>query len=180
MKETIMSSLKKAGHEVQLIDLYAQDFNPVMSSDERGLYHEPGQNELPVREHIDALLWCDSLIFVYPTWWYGMPAMLKGWMDRVWVPHVAFVMPTEITSIKPNMQHIKHLAAITTCGASWFISKLMGEPGRKQIMRGIRSLCHKRCKTLYMAHYKMDTTSRTSLKHYLGAIENKLSRFAAK
>ena len=107
-----------------------------------------------------------------------MPAMLKGWLDRVWVPHVTFVMPTDTTPIKPNMQHIKRLAAITTCGASWGVSNLIGEPGKKTVLRGIRALCAPGCKTLYMAHYKMDTTSEAELKADLGKIDKKIERFA--
>lgn len=43
--------------------------------------------------HAEALAWCDALIFVYPTWWQGLPAMLKGWLDRVLLPGIAFDLP---------------------------------------------------------------------------------------
>lgn len=179
MKSEVTNALERAGHEVRLHDLYAENFDPVMSDQERRAYHDAGANEIPVKNYITNIQWCDTLVLVYPTWWYGLPAMLKGWLDRVWVPHVTFVMPTETTPIKPNMQHIKRLAAITTCGASWGVSKLVGEPGKKTVLRGIRALCAPGCKTLYMAHYKMDTTSETNLKAYLGKINQKVERFAA-
>lgn len=178
MKSQIVSALERAGHEVRLCDLYAENFDPVMVDRERRQYHDAGINEEPVKDYIADIQWCDTLVLVYPTWWYGLPAMLKGWLDRVWVPHVTFVMPTETTPIRPNMQHIKRLAAITTCGASWSVSKLIGEPGKKTVLRGIRALCAPGCKTLYMAHYKMDTTSEADLKAYLGKIDRKIERFA--
>ncbi|MGJ8534621.1 MAG: NAD(P)H-dependent oxidoreductase [Alphaproteobacteria bacterium] len=178
MKQTVVTALTDSGHEVRLIDLYAENFNPVMCDQERREYHDAGTNELPVADHIAAIRWCDTLVFVYPTWWYGLPAMLKGWLDRVWVPHVTFIMPTDTTPIRPNMQHIKRLAAVTTCGAPWTVSKLIGEPGKKTILRGIRALCTPGCKTLYLAHYKMDTTSQTALKSYLLKIDRKIRKFA--
>jgi putative NADPH-quinone reductase len=180
MKQTVVSALTASGHEVKLLDLYAENFDPVMCDQERRQYHDPGINEEPVAEHIAAIRWCDTLVFVYPTWWYGLPAMLKGWLDRVWVPHVAFTMPTDTTPIRPNMQHIKRLAAVTTCGAPWTVSKLVGEPGKKTLLRGLRALCKPGCKTLYLAHYKMDTTSQTALKSYLSRIDRKMRKFAVR
>ncbi|MEH6725517.1 MAG: NAD(P)H-dependent oxidoreductase [Hyphomicrobiales bacterium] len=178
MKQTVVAALTESGHEVRLIDLYAENFDPVMCDQERRQYHDAGINEEPVADHIAAIRWCDTLVLVYPTWWYGLPAMLKGWLDRVWVPHVTFIMPTDTTPIRPNMQHIKRLAAVTTCGAPWTVSKLIGEPGKKTILRGIRALCTPGCKTLYLAHYKMDTTSETALKSYLSRIDRKMRKFA--
>lgn len=178
MKQTVLSALTASGHEVRLIDLYDEEFDPVMSDPERRRYHDAGANEEAVKDHIAAIRWCDTLVFVYPTWWYGLPAMLKGWLDRVWVPHVTFVMPTATTPIRPNMQHIRRLAAVTTCGAPWSVSKLVGEPGKKTILRGIRALCAPGCRTLYLAHYKMDTAGEPALKAYLARIERKIGKFA--
>lgn len=46
-----------------------------------------------VQEAVEDLRWCDSLVLVYPTWWSGMPAVLKGFFDRVFLPNVAFHLP---------------------------------------------------------------------------------------
>ncbi|MGL4976248.1 MAG: NAD(P)H-dependent oxidoreductase, partial [Bosea sp. (in: a-proteobacteria)] len=93
VRDRVLAGLAKAGHETKLLDLYAMEFNPVLGAQERRDYHTPGLNEEPVAEHLEALKWCEMLIFVYPTWWYGLPAMLKGWLDRVWVPHATFKIP---------------------------------------------------------------------------------------
>ena len=53
----------------------------------------PGINEVPVADQLDHLRWAEGLVFVYPTWWYSLPAMLKGWIDRVWVPFATFELP---------------------------------------------------------------------------------------
>lgn len=103
--------------------------------------------------------------------------MLKGWFDRVWVPHVTFEMPTESSGMRPKMQHIRKIAVVTTCGATWLVSKLMGEPGRKTILRGMRALCAPNCRTLYLAHYKMDTSTPDSRGRYLAKIRHRLGKF---
>lgn len=177
VKETVLSTLEGAGHDIRLIDLYAQGFEPAMSAEERRGYHEPDSNVQPVAEHVDAINWCEMIVFVYPTWWFGLPAMLKGWFDRVWVPHVTFEMPTERSGMRPKMQHIKKIAVVTTCGATWLVSKLMGEPGRKTILRGMRALCATNCRTLYLAHYKMDTSTPETRNRYLAKIRHRLGKF---
>ncbi|WP_417687174.1 NAD(P)H-dependent oxidoreductase [Roseibium sp.] len=176
--QTVLQTLKEQGHEVRLRDLYEEGFNPVMHADERRGYHDEGDNVAPVAEYVEDIVWCEMLVFVYPTWWYGLPAMLKGWLDRVWLPHVTFSMPTTEAGSRPKMQHIRAIAVVTTCGASWWLSKLVGEPGRKTILRGLRALCAPRCRTLYLAHYKMDTSTPESRDRYLTDVQRKLSAFA--
>ncbi|GGB61718.1 NAD(P)H dehydrogenase (quinone) [Roseibium aquae] len=173
----VVDTLEQGGNEVRVLDLYAMGFNPAMSADERRGYHDAASNQTPVAEHLEHLAWCDKLLFVYPTWWFGLPAMLKGWLDRVWVPHVTFEMPTERAPMKPKMLHIQKVGVVTTCGASWLVSKLMGEPGRKTILRGIRALCAPNCRSLYLAHYKMDSSTPESRSDYLQKIQKKLAGF---
>lgn len=176
LRDTVMEALKAGGHEVRLVDLNAIGFDPVMDADERRHYHDPAINELPVADQIEHIRWCEMLVFVYPTWWYGLPAILKGWLDRVWVPHVAFIMPTATQGIRPNMQHIRRIVAVTTCGATWWLSKWVGEPGRRTLLRGIRPLCHPLCRTAYMAHYKMDTSTPESRARYLAKVRRRIAR----
>ncbi|ADZ69227.1 NAD(P)H-dependent oxidoreductase [Polymorphum gilvum] len=174
---TVLASLEAAGHEIRLVDLYAEGFQPAMNAEERRGYHDHGSNVEPVRTHVENILWCEMLVFVYPTWWFGLPAMLKGWLDRVWVPHVTFEMPTEASGMRPRMQHIRKIAVVTTCGASWWVSKLIGEPGRRTLLRGMRALCAPRCRTLYLAHYKMDSSTSESRSCYLAMVTRRLKRF---
>jgi len=165
--ETVLKALRDANHEIRLTDLYADGFEPVMSAEERRGYHTPDANEIPVSRHLADLKWSESLIFVYPTWWFGLPAMLKGWFDRVFVPHATFSMPDESGPMGPKLQNIRTITIITTCGASWLMSKFVGEPGRRTILRGVRWLCDPKCRTIYLAHYKMDTSTPESRARYL-------------
>ncbi len=91
-------SLRARGDHVEVSDLYAMGFDPV--SDRRNFttvadsaYLKQQREETHATEHdgfapdiqaeIDKLFWCDALVFQFPLWWFGLPAILKGWVDRV-------------------------------------------------------------------------------------------------
>ena len=147
VRDRVISTLEAKDHDLQVLDLYASNFDPVMKRDEWERYQEKGQNEKPVTDQLALLQWAEMLVFVYPTWWFGLPAMLKGWFDRVWIPHVTFAMSDDGVPVEGELLNIRKIAVVTTCGASWFISKLIGEPGRKTILRGIKNLCCPSCRT---------------------------------
>lgn len=177
VRDTVVAAAEEAGHDVRLVDLCVEAFDPVMSAEERHRYHDKGLNEAPVRDHLDHILWAECILFVYPTWWYGLPAILKGWLDRVWVPHVTFVMPDGDQPIRPAMTHIRKLGIVTTCGAPWWLLWYMGHPGRMTILRGIKALCHPRCKTLWVAHYLMDSSTPQSRGAFLDRVRRKIAAF---
>ncbi len=122
------------------------------------------------------LEWCDALIFVYPTWWYGLPAMLKGWLDRVLVPGVAFRLPgPEGGNIAPGLTHIRTLGVFTTGGASRWLTALMGAPGKRTLLRGVRSVCARRCRTAFAMHYGMDASTPESRAAHLKQVARKVA-----
>ncbi len=90
MRDAVVDGLNQAGHEPQIVDLYAEDFDPRFGAHEHAAYENPNENGQGLERYTDQLRWADGLVFVFPTWWYDMPAMLKGWLDRVWLPGVAF------------------------------------------------------------------------------------------
>ncbi|MGN8113414.1 NAD(P)H-dependent oxidoreductase [Labrys sp. 22185] len=176
IRDTALRALDKAGHEVRLIDLYAQGFNPVMSAEERRGYHEPGSNEAPVAEHLAQLRWCEGLIFIHPTWWYGPPAMLKGWLERVWVPHATFTMPENGKAIGPVLTQIRLLGVISTLGSPWWWWTLfMKAPGRNILLRGLKSLCAPRCRTMWLALHRLDETTEKQRRYFLAKVEKRLA-----
>ncbi len=67
----------------------------------------------------------------------------------------------------PNLTNIRRLLVLTTCGATPFVSWIMGQPGRKTLLRGFRSVCHVRCRTGFLALYKMDSVSETARRRHL-------------
>ena len=71
-----------AGHQVDDLDLYAEEFQPVLTREEREVHYNAGGNFTGVAAMCNACR-ADALVLCFPTWWYGMPAILKGWFDRV-------------------------------------------------------------------------------------------------
>lgn len=176
VRDAALDAIAAKGCEARLIDLYAENFDPVMRDGERREYNERAPADPALAQHIAHLRWAEAIVFVYPTWWYGLPAMLKGWLDRVWAKDVAFALDPG-GRITPLMGHIRKIAVVTTCGAPRWWSHIVGHPGRKTILRGIRALCAKRCKTLFVAHYLMDASTPQSRQAFLGQVRQRLKAF---
>lgn len=178
VRDVVLEKLVGAGAEVRLIDLYARGFSPVLTAQEHEWYEDESINQTGVETDVADLQWCDTLIFVYPTWWYGLPAMLKGWLDRALVPGVAFLMPcADHPDIRPGLGHITRLGVFTTCGASWWLTRIVGAPGKRTLLRGLRFICAKRCKTAFAAHYLMDSSTPESRAAHLAKVSRKMDRF---
>lgn len=177
IRDAVVAKLMAAGAGVEVIDLYGEGFQPVLTQEDLACYEEVGENCREIASHAAAIGRADTLIFVYPTWWYGLPAMLKGWLDRVFVPGVAFHMPCqEHHNIRAGLGHITRLGVFTTCGASWWLTRLIGAPGRRTLMRGIGFLCSRRMKTVFAAHYLMDSSTPTSRARHIRRVEAAMDR----
>jgi len=181
VRDRVVERLGEAGAEVRLIDLYARGFDPVLTGDEFSRYEDCETNTKGIEADVADLRWCDTLVFVYPTWWYGLPAMLKGWLDRVLVPGVAFLMPVrENATIRPGLQHITRLGVFTTCGASFWLTRFVGAPGRRTLLRGVGLLCAPRCAKAFAAHYLMDSSTGESRQKHLARVDRKVRRFVGR
>ncbi|MGI9393683.1 MAG: NAD(P)H-dependent oxidoreductase, partial [Boseongicola sp.] len=117
-------------------DLYAEGFSPVLTGEERRNYHDPSKNTAPVSSYVERLRAADALIFCFPVWNFGYPAIMKGFLDRVFLPGVSFRL--EDGKVAPNLTNIKKLAAVTTYGGTRFRAILAGDPPRKCIYRAVR------------------------------------------
>ncbi len=175
VRDGTIATLTERGHEVRLLDLYAMGFDPVLSAEERRGYHTPAENERPVAEHLAHLRWCEVLIFVYPTWWYGQPAMLKGWLDRVWLPHATFRMPEQGKPIARMMTNIRIVGAISMLGSPRWWWWVIGMPGRRILLPGISMLCAPGCRTFWLAHHRMDSSTPKSRAAFLKKVRRRLA-----
>jgi putative NADPH-quinone reductase len=113
--------------------------------------------------HVEILKQVDGLILCFPHWWFSMPAMLKGWVDRVWAPGTAFLYDSKDGHLKPNLHNIKLFGVVTSYGSSWWIVRVFaGDAGRKVLMRGMKPLCAKDAQSFYLAtqHGRLHAGSR--------------------
>lgn len=160
----LVNRLGRGGHTVQVVDLYALGFDPVLSADAwRAHRHDRRHPAVDVAEQVEALQGAEGLVLVYPTWWYGLPAMLKGWFDRVWQPGVAFALERGAFQTH-RLTRLKRFAALTTYGSPrLFITWLVGDPVRRQLMRGLALQFAKGLKTCWAPIYLVDGKSRERL-----------------
>ena len=132
LHETVLNSLRQRGHEVVDLDLYREGFRPVMSAEERREYADPARYRESVESYAVQLAAAEAIVTVYPTWWYGLPAMLKGYFDRVWAPGIAFDMAAGGAVKTDRLAHIQKLGVVTTYGSPWWLIRFyMGDPERK-------------------------------------------------
>jgi putative NADPH-quinone reductase len=177
VRDVVLARLAARGAEVRMVDLYARGFDPALARAEWERYLDTPRNRDPVAEDVAALQWADTLIFVYPTWWYALPAVLKGWLDRCFLPDVAFLMPAaENQTIRPGLTNIRRLGVFTTCGASWWLTAFVGAPGKRMLMRGIGLLCAPRCRKVFAAHYLMDSSTPESRARHLAKVAERMER----
>lgn len=110
MLEYCQKGLIAAGHEVRVKDLYIENFDPVLRAQDLASLQTRVIPEKIAQEQ-EALLWAEGLVFIYPLWWYGRPAILKGWFDHILTNGVAFAYSAE--GPMGLLQHKKALVLIT-------------------------------------------------------------------
>jgi NAD(P)H dehydrogenase (quinone) len=173
VRDRALEALRSGGDEVRLTDLYAVRFDPVLSAWEHVHHLESGPDP-SVADHTADLEWCQRLVLVYPTWWSGQPAMLKGWIDRVWVKDVAFDLPADSNRIHARLRNVRRIVAITTHGSSKWINTLEGEVGKRMVTRTLRAVCHPLARTRWIALYGIDTASDARKAAFLDRVAKKL------
>ena len=152
-------------HEVDDCNLYAERFQPVIDAADFDAYMG-GKVPEAIEPHAQRLRAAQALLFMFPTWNYGLPAILKGYFDRVWRAGVSF----ELKNGRPHplLRHITHLAVITTYGSPWAYNKLfMFEPNKRVFMRGFGGLLAPRLQKLWLAQYSEDRISDAQRQAYI-------------
>ncbi len=175
MRDRSMTALTAAGHDIRLTDLYADGFDPTLSCDERRTHKEPGVAPA-LQRYADDLRWAQALVLVYPTWWSGQPAMLKGWIDRVWVAGVAWELPVGANVLRPLLRNIRRIVVVTGHGSSKFVNALEGEGGKRTVTRSLRAMCSRRTRTRWCAIYGLDHASEAARERFLSKVARTMSR----
>lgn len=152
--------LTAQGHSVTVLDLYAKAFAPALTGAERRtLYDVASRNsDTPDTAELKAqLAEAEALVLVFPTWWFGFPAILKGWFDRVWVTGVAYHHADDLKAIKPGLHALRKVLAITTLGSPWWVDLLvMHRPVRRVLKTVILGACAPQCRFQMLSFYRAE------------------------
>ncbi len=173
----VVDTLEAGGHEVVATDLYRAGFAPAMRPAERASYYAPPYDETAIAELTDVLRRADGVIACFPHWWFAMPAMMKGYFDRVWGPGVAFRHAAGGGRIEPLLTNLKVFGVVTSYGAPWWLTRLvMGDPGRKVLLRGLKLACAPQAASFWLAHYDMDRATPASRAAFLDKVRRRVAR----
>jgi NAD(P)H dehydrogenase (quinone) len=172
---TAVEALRAGGHEVDDLDLYAENFQPVLSADERRHYHDLSRNRIPAAPYIERLQRAEAVIFMFPTWSFGMPAIMKGWFDRVMIPGVSFRLNADGVA-RPNLQHIRQVVGVSTYGRPWWqVRFIVGDLPRRQVAGYFRRATGG-ASTSYLALYDMNRVTQTQRERFLARVRDFMTR----
>ena len=169
----VVETLRGRGHAVDDCNLNAEGFDPVMTRQDRIDYHDLAVNRRRVAPYVDRLLAADALVFSFPVWNMGFPAILKGFVDKVFLPGVAFSLKEG--TYMPCLHNVRRLAAVCTYGGSRWWTVLMGDPPRRFLKRSMRINCAPGARCDYLALYDMDHTKLERRIAFLKRVEAKFS-----
>jgi len=172
----LVATLRARGHEVDDCDLNAEGFDPVMSRQDRIDYYDVSVNRRRVEPYVERLLRAEALVFSFPVWNMGLPAILKGFVDKVFLPGVSFTLK-ENGDYVPTLHNIKRLGVVCTYGGKRLYTMLMGDPPRRFLKRSMRLICAPGAACDYVALYDMDHALPERRKQFLQAVEVRFSRW---
>lgn len=172
IRDRALAGLERGRHQVDVIDLYAERFDAVMSRQERLAYETDHPILDPtVSRHAQLVGDADALVFVYPTWWWGLPAILKGWLERVLVKGVAFDLHPTTNRFRPRLR-ARRIVGISTYGSSPRYVRFFTDAGRRTLTRGLWLSCRsRRCRRRWLGLYSADTASDEQRDQFLAKVE---------
>jgi NAD(P)H dehydrogenase (quinone) len=175
IREKALAALAEAGHEVDLLDLYAEKFDPVLSEDARRHYHDPSCNRIGLERYIARLTSADALVLQFPTWCFGPPAMLKGFFDRLIMPGVAFDL-SDPARVKPLLQNIGRIVGVVTYGRPRYMALWMCDPPRNIVKRYVRWFTGGKARVDYHALYHLNVASEAQRAGFIAKVSDAMRR----
>jgi NAD(P)H dehydrogenase (quinone) len=170
IRKKALGALIDSGHKVDLLDLYAEKFDPVLSEEGRRHYHDISRNQTGLESYIARLTSAETLILQFPTWCFGLPAMLKGFFDRMIMPGVAFDL-SDPAHVKPTLRNIKRIVGIVTYGRPRYMALWMSDPPRKIVRRYVRWFTGGEARTDYYALYHLNVATDLQRAAFMDRVE---------
>ncbi len=169
IKEEIVVRLKEQGAIVDVRDLYQMGFNPVLSAND---FMQLAQKKIPadIQKEQDLVAGADTIIFIYPVWWFSMPAILKGYVDRVFMRGFAYDMKGHMLQ---GLLKGKKAMLFSTTGGPRFAYYLLGYLVAMKIAidAGVFNFCGLKV-ALHKYFYAVPTISDGARRQMLASIKN--------
>lgn len=177
LARNIVETLEAHRHRVDLLDLYAENFDPRLTAAERASYMTADYDSSAVSSLIARLQAADGLILVFPQWWFNLPAILKGFIDRVFVPGVAFDHAADGGRLIPRLDHVRTFWAVTTTGSPWWIVHFyMGNPLKRLLKRGVATFCARNVDFRMLCLHDMDRVSAEGRRRFIDTVRAAVTR----
>jgi NAD(P)H dehydrogenase (quinone) len=151
----VVETLRAGGHKVDDLDLYAERFDPVLSRTQMQNYVDVETNTLEVQPYVARLHAAEALALVFPVWFDGLPAIMQGYFQRVFLPGVAFRID-EHGLFHPNLRNLRRMAAVCAHGDSRSDVVAKGDPTRRFVRDNIGALIDPNGRFEYLALYDMN------------------------
>ncbi len=133
------------------------------------------KNQAGLEDHVRRLQSAEVLVVQFPTWCFGLPAMLKGWFDRMLMPGVSFDL-SDPKNVKPMLTNIRHVIGISTYGRPRWVAFYVGDPPRKIITRYLPRLMKAKAKIEYHALYHMNIATLEQRQGFIARIKGVMAR----
>lgn len=174
IRAAALTALRPAGHAIDLLDLYAESFQPALTAEGQRNYLDSSRNQEGIESYVTRLRSAQALIAQFPTWSFGPPAMFKGFLDRLLVPGVAIDL--SYNPPRPMLDNIKWIVGVVTYGQPRLSVFWMGDPSRKVVTRFLPWFAGGKAKTRYCALYNVDRSTEADRRAYLAQVERAMRR----
>lgn len=173
----VTKGLQTANHEIDLMHLDNDGFNPVMSKADLKAFVNHKPIDPQVIDYNSRLEKADHLIFIFPIWWDLMPAMTKGFIDRVLSPGVVYDHHPRGFGLVPLLKKLKGVTVITTMNKPKIMySLLIGNLIKKAMIRSVfKTMGYKNLK--WISYNMIKSVSQEKRVKWLTDIENRFSKF---
>ncbi|MCZ4221930.1 NAD(P)H-dependent oxidoreductase [Pedobacter rhodius] len=174
--KAVTKGLQKANHEIDLIHLDRDGFNPVMTAADLKAFKDRKPIDPKVIEYKQRLDEADHLLFIFPIWWELMPAMTKGFIDKVIFPGVAYDYTPSGNGMIPLFKNVKSVTVITTMNTPGILYRILfGNAIKKAVITGtFWKMGYKNRKWINLSMVKM-ASDKKRIK-WLTSLENKFAK----
>jgi NAD(P)H dehydrogenase (quinone) len=178
LAKTASETLVEGGHTVEVLDLYATEFSPALTRAERASYYGVAFDRSELEADIELLQTTEILVLVFPTWWFGLPAILKGWFDRVWAPGAAYDHASDLGAIKPRLDKLRRTLAITSLGAPWWVDYfVLRRPVRRQLKFALLGTCAPQSSFEMLSLHKSEKLDESRVRQFKNRIVATIQRW---